>query len=55
LYYSAGWKLTEELRIKVVDDEILCDLTYKREVKVGDNKNVLAVDVNENNRYCYTF
>jgi len=48
-YLYHGWVLAEELKIKLVDGKIFCYLTFKREVEVKENKNVLAVDVNENN------
>jgi len=47
--YDDGWVLAEELKIKVVDGRIFCYLTFKKEVEVKESKNVLAVDVNENN------
>jgi len=48
LYYH-GWELAKELKIKLVDGKIFCFLTLKKEVEVKESKNVLAVDVNENN------
>jgi len=48
-YLYHGWALTEELKIKLVDGKIFCYLTFKKEVEVKESKNVLAVDVNENN------
>mgnify|MGYP001772502846 CR=1 FL=1 len=48
-YLYQGWKLGEELKIKLIDGKILCFLTFKKEVEVKESKNVLAVDVNENN------
>jgi len=47
LYYD--WSLAEELKIKLVDGRIFCFITFKKEVEVKESKNVLAVDVNENN------
>jgi len=47
--YHDCWELAEELKIKLVDGKIFCYLTFKKEVEVKENKNVLAVDVNENN------
>jgi len=49
LYHHDGWTLAGELEIKLVDGKIFCYLTFKKEVEVKENKNVLAVDVNENN------
>jgi len=48
-YLYHGWKLAEELKIKLVNGKIFCYLTFKKEVEVKESKNVLAVDVNENN------
>jgi len=48
-YLHHGWKLAEELKIKLIDGKIFCFLTYKKEVEVKESKNVLAVDINENN------
>jgi len=47
LYHS--WKLAKELKIKLVDGKIFCFLTFKKGVELKESKNVLAVDVNENN------
>jgi len=49
LYHYDGWVLAKELKIKLVDGKILCYLTFKKEVEAKESKNVLAVDVNENN------
>jgi len=49
LYHDDDWELAEELKIKLVDGRIFCYLTFKREVELKESKNVLAVDVNENN------
>jgi len=49
LYHHDGWQLAKELKIKLVDGRIFCYLTFKREVEAKESKNVLAVDVNENN------
>ena len=49
LYRDDGWELAEELKIKLIDGKIFCYLTFKKEVEVKENKNMLAVDVNENN------
>jgi len=49
LYHYDGWELAEELKIKLVDGRIFCYLTFKKEVELKESKNVLAVDVNENN------
>jgi len=48
-YLYHGWKLAEELKIKLVDGRIFCFLTFKKEVELKGSKNVLAVDINENN------
>ena len=48
-YLYQGWKLAEELKIKLVDGRIFCYLTFKKEVEVKESKNILAVDINENN------
>jgi len=48
-HHHGGWTLAEELKIKLVDGRIFCFLTFKKEVEVKEGKNVLAVDVNENN------
>jgi len=48
-YLYHGWVLAKELKIKLVDGRIFCFLTFKKEVEVKESKNVLAVDVNENN------
>jgi len=49
LYHHDGWVLAEELKIKLVDGRIFCFLTFKKEVELKESKNVLAVDVIENN------
>jgi len=48
-YLYHGWVLAKELNIKLVDGRIFCYLTFKKEVEVKEGKNVLAVDINENN------
>jgi len=48
-YLYHGWELAEELKIKLVDGRIFCFITFKKEVELKESKNVLAVDVNENN------
>jgi len=48
-YLYHGWELAEELKIKLIDGRIFCYLTFKKEVEVKGSKNVLAVDINENN------
>jgi len=48
-YLYCGWKLAEELKIKLIDGKIFCYLTFKKEVEVKESKNVLAIDINENN------
>jgi len=48
-YHHDGWTLAEELKIKLIDGKIFCFLTFKKEVEVKESKNVLAVDINENN------
>jgi len=49
LYHHDGWVLAKELKIKLVDGRIFCFLTFKKEVEIKESKNILAVDVNENN------
>jgi len=49
LYHDEGWELAEELKIKLSDGKIFCYLTFKKEVEVKESKNILAVDINENN------
>jgi len=48
-HHHGGWELAEELKIKLINGRIFCYLTFKKEVEVKESKNVLAVDVNENN------
>ena len=48
-YLYHGWKLAEELKIKLINGKIFCYLTFKKEVELKESKNVLAVDINENN------
>jgi len=45
-----GWKLAEELRLKLANGKILVYLTFKKNFEVLYNpRNIVAVDVNENN------
>jgi len=49
-YLYSGWKLTEELRLKLVSGKILAYLTFRKDFEAERNsRNVVAVDVNENN------
>jgi len=48
-YLYHGWKLAEELKIKLVNGKIFCFFTFKKEVELKESKNILAVDINENN------
>jgi len=49
-YLYGGWRLTEELRLKRIGKHWVAYLTFKRDFDVGpDPRNVVAVDVNENN------
>jgi len=49
-YLYNGWKLSEELRLKLVNGKILIYLTFRKNLEVVYNpRNVVAVDVNENN------
>jgi len=49
-YLYSGWKLSEELRLKLVSGKILAYLTFKKDFEAECNpSNVVAVDVNENN------
>jgi IS605 OrfB family transposase len=49
-YLYGGWKLASELRFKILGKSIIVYLSFNRELEVGyDPKNVVAVDVNENN------
>jgi len=49
-YLYNGWKLAEELRLKLVNGKISVYLTFRKNFEVVYNpRNVVAVDVNENN------
>jgi len=49
-YLYGGWRLSSELKLKVVGRRILLYLVFEKSVEVGYNPdNVVAVDVNENN------
>jgi IS605 OrfB family transposase len=49
-YLYSGWRLASELRFKVLGRKVVAYLTFTREFEVGyDPRNVVAVDVNENN------
>jgi IS605 OrfB family transposase len=49
-YLCNGWRLASELRFKTLGKKAIAYLTFTREFDVNyDPKNVIAVDVNENN------
>ena len=49
-YLCSGWRLASELRFKILGKKVIVYLTFTREFDVSYNpKNVVAVDVNENN------
>jgi len=49
-YLYTGWRLSEELRLKLANGKILVYLAFRRDFEVVYNpRNVVAVDVNENN------
>ena len=49
-YLYGGWRLAEELRLKRVGKRWIAYLTFKRNFDVDpDPRNVVAVDINENN------
>ena len=49
-YLYGGWRLTEELKLKRRGKQWVAYLTFKRDFDVDpDPRNVVAVDVNENN------
>ena len=49
-YLYSGWRLASELRFKILGRKVAVFLTFTREFEVGyDPRNVVAVDVNENN------
>jgi IS605 OrfB family transposase len=49
-YLYGGWRLAEELKLKRVGKRWVAYLTFKKEFDVNPNpRNVVAVDVNENN------
>jgi IS605 OrfB family transposase len=49
-YFCSGWRLASELRFKILGKKVIAYLTFTRGFDVNyDPKNVIAVDVNENN------
>lgn len=49
-YLYGGWRLASELRFKILGKKVVVYLSFTREFEVGyDLRNVVAVDVNENN------
>ena len=49
-YLCSGWRLASELRFKILGKKVIAYLTFTREFDVNyDPKNVITVDVNENN------
>jgi IS605 OrfB family transposase len=45
-----GWRLASELRFKILGKKVVVYLSFTREFEVGyDPRNIVAVDVNENN------
>jgi len=49
-YLYGGWRLASELRLKILGRKVIAYLTFTREFEVSyDPRNVVAVDVNENN------
>jgi IS605 OrfB family transposase len=49
-YLYSGWRLASELRFKILGKKVVMYLSFTREFEVGyDLRNVVAVDVNENN------
>jgi len=49
-YLYTGWRLAEELRLKLANGKILAYLTFRKDFEVVYNPgNIIAVDVNENN------
>jgi len=49
-YLYGDWRLGSELRFKILDKSIIVYLSFTRGLEAGyDPKNVIAVDVNENN------
>jgi len=49
-YLCSGWRLASELRFKILGKKVIVYLTFTREFDINyDPKNVIAVDVNENN------
>jgi len=49
-YLYNSWKLSEELKLKLVNGKILVYLTFRKDFEVVYNPgNIIAVDVNENN------
>jgi IS605 OrfB family transposase len=49
-YLCSGWRPASELRFKILGRKVVMYLSFTREFEVGyDLRNVVAVDVNENN------
>jgi IS605 OrfB family transposase len=49
-YLYGGWRLASELRFKILGRKVVVYLSFTREFEVSyDSRNVVAVDVNENN------
>jgi len=49
-YLCSGWRLASELRFKILGRKVVMYLSFTREFEIGyDLRNVVAVDVNENN------
>mgnify|MGYP000125261860 CR=1 FL=1 len=49
-YLYSGWKLAEELKLRLVGRKIVAYLTFTKSLEIEyDPGNVIAVDVNENN------
>jgi hypothetical protein len=49
-YLYSGWKLSSELRFKLVGSRVIVYLTFTKHFEVEHNpRNAVAVDVNENN------
>jgi len=49
-YLYSGWKIPRELRLKLIDEKIPVYIAFRRDFEVVYNlRNVVAVDVNENN------
>jgi hypothetical protein len=49
-YLYGGWRLASEFRFKILGKKVVVYLSFTREFEIGYNpRNVVAVDVNENN------